>query len=54
MTELNGMHVAREVQCCITLDFWPEDEARCTRCGSTWLDSLKLNARRDQRGKAIE
>jgi len=44
------------VQCLITLDFWPEDEARLHTVWESVLDSLKLNARVEDptRGKRIE
>ncbi len=44
------------VQCLISFDFWPEDEARLQTMWESVLDSLKLNARVEDptRGKRIE
>lgn len=44
------------LQCLITLDFWPEDEARLDPVWDRVLSSLRLNARLEDptRGKRIE
>jgi len=44
------------VQCLISFDFWPEDEARLHTVWETMLDSLRLNAPVEDptRGKRIE